>query len=180
MFAKLNSSKVVLIIVALIITGIFARYMSRTPKVVNGETAPDFSALTAYGDSMRLSDLRGKYVLLDFWGSWCGPCLAESPSLVQLYHKFHGQHFEDADDFEIVSVGIERKKENWLGAIQYFGLNWKYHVSDANYFDSEAAKKYGVRVIPTKFLLNKDGIIIGVNQSVEEIDKLLEQKRLKN
>ena len=94
------------------------------PKFVNGEKAPVFSATLAEGQPFELTQLRGKYVLLDFWGSWCGPCRAESPGLVQLYQKYH------SSGFEIVSVGIERNEKSWENAIKVLGLSWPYHILD--------------------------------------------------
>ena len=130
--------------------------------------------------TFQLEDVQGKYVLLDFWGSWCGPCRAESPAMVELYQKYQGKKFADADGFEIVSVAIERSEANWKRAIQSDNLFWPYHVLDMTtsmkFFNGQVSEQYGVKQIPTKFLLNPDGMIIGVNQSVNKIDRLLAKK----
>lgn len=146
------------------------------PKYNDGEVAPNFVNYLANGDSIQLSDFKGKMVLLDFWGSWCGPCRQESPALVQLYNKFHGKEFKNFDDFEIVSVGIETRKERWLGAIEKDGLYWKYHVSEFKRLKSKTALLYGVREIPTKYLINPKGNIIGVNLPFAELDKILTEE----
>ncbi len=172
----MNFSKILTFLLIGVIAFFLGRKIYFTPNFVNGERAANFTGTMPDGTTMELSDLEGKYVLLDFWGSWCGPCRVENPALVQLYQEFHGKAFQDASNFEIVSVGIETKKERWLAAIQKDNLNWKYHVSELTNFQSEIAKLYGVREIPTKFLLNEDGMIIGVNQSVEEIAAFLRER----
>lgn len=164
------------VIAAIVVLGVAGRYYYKQPRFINGETAPDFEAIMLNGEKMHLSDTRGKYVLLDFWGSWCPPCLEETPELVNLYKRYSNQKFKDGAGFEIVAVGIEKEKARWEAAIQKYELNWRYHVSDFQNLESPLAKQFGVRVIPTKFLLNTEGVIIGVNQSVEEIDKFLKSK----
>jgi thiol-disulfide isomerase/thioredoxin len=164
------------LIAALILLFLIGKYLYAQPKYINGAVAPNFSATMLNGSSMNLADLKGQYVVLDFWGSWCAPCLAEAPELKGLYDKFHGKTFQDAQGFEIVSVGIENGKDRWEATIQKMNLNWQYHVSDFKNLDSPIAQLYGVRVIPTKFLLNTEGVIIGVNQSVSDIDKFLSGK----
>ena len=168
-------------VLIILVIGLFiARYFYMKPKFVNGETAPVFSAALPQGQSFELAQLRGSYVLLDFWGSWCGPCRAESPGLVQLYQKYRDQTFKDAAGFEVVSVGIERNEESWKKAIQVLNLDWPYHILDLSssmkFFNGAIADQYGIKEVPTKFLLNPDGVIIGVNQSPREIDKLLSKK----
>lgn len=162
-------------VVPLLILGIFlgGRYFYFKPKYINGEQAPEFSGQLLNGTDFSLSDLEGKYVLLDFWGSWCGPCRKENPSLVALYRDFNGKEFVKADGFEIVSIGIEQNKDAWRSAIQKDGLFWTYHLSESQRFKSPIAMKYGVREVPTKYLLNPDGQIIGVNLPVAEIRKIL-------
>lgn len=164
------------ILLAALILYFIGKYLYAQPKYINGEKAPDFTATMYTDSSMTLSDLHGHYILLDFWGSWCGPCIAEAPQLKKLYADFQGKNFKDAKGFEIVSVGIESDRIRWQSAIQRLNLNWPYHVSDFQNLDSPIAKMYGVRVIPTKFLINTEGVIVGVNQSMEEIEKILLSK----
>ncbi len=165
------------VLLVLMILFLIGRYFYMQPKFIQGESSQEIISKLPSGEEFRLSDLKGNYVLLDFWGSWCGPCRKENPDLVKLYEKYKDVTFTDAEGFEIVSVGIERNRERWLRAIQADGLVWKYHISDLNRFDSEAAKTYGVREIPTKYLLDEKGVIIGVNLSAEEIDRLLEKRK---
>jgi thiol-disulfide isomerase/thioredoxin len=158
------------------------RYFYTKPRHINGEAAPDFTAQTLDGRQVSLSNLKGKYVLIDFWGSWCGPCRAENPRLVSLYRKYRDTRFKDADGFEIVSIAVEKDPERWQRAIRADNLLWPYHILDQasslKFFDSPLASLYGVKALPTKYLLNGDGVIIGVNLSAEEIEKALGRKKV--
>lgn len=122
-----------------------------------GKEAPDIAYPGPDGKTYKLSDLRGKYVLLDFWASWCRPCRMESPNLVANYKKYHDK------GFEIFQVSLDRNKNAWIKAIQDDHLDKWYHVSDLKYWSSEPAKLYGVRSIPSNFLIDKNGKIIATN-----------------
>jgi thiol-disulfide isomerase/thioredoxin len=152
------------------------KYLYAKPRFVNGESAPDFTAMTAQNASFQLAQLRGSYILLDFWGSWCGPCIQEAPQLKNLYSQFKNTAFTDAQSFEIVSIGIEKDETRWRNAIKSLGIDAWTHASDFRYMDSPIALQYGVRTVPTKYLLNTEGVIIGVNQSIEEIEAFLKSK----
>jgi thiol-disulfide isomerase/thioredoxin len=175
MFKKLkdNYGFILLAIVLLYMVG---RYFYKTPSVINGEIAPNFISTRLNGESFDFSKMRGQYILLDFWGSWCGPCVEEVPQLKTLHQKFHGKKFKDATNFDIVSFGVEKDRTRWVAAIQQLEMRDWQHISDFKYLESPITKLYGVRVIPTKFLLNTEGVIIGVNLSIEEMDKVLESK----
>lgn len=103
---------------------------------------------------MKLSDLKGKVVLLDFWASWCGPCRRENPSVVKLYEQYKD------DGFTVMSVSLDKDKNRWLQAIEQDGLVWPNHVSDLNYWSSKAAKLYGVGSIPFTVLIDQEGNIV--------------------
>lgn len=169
-----------LLIAALLLIGFFARYLYRTPTYVTGEMSTDISGVLPSGDTARLSDIRNKYILLDFWGSWCGPCIAEIPDLIQLYDSYHAARFTDGDGFEIFSVGIESNRERWFQTIQYEGMKWQYHISDQQNFDSPIARQYGVRYIPAHFLIDPKGRIITVNQPLADVDKILKDRLASN
>ena len=128
------------------------KYIYQMPKFDDGEAAPNFEWALPSGDQVQLSDLKGKYVLLDFWGSWCGPCRQHIPDLIQLHDKYNQSAFKNANGFEIVSVGIERDQNRWKRAIEGLNLKWTHHVFDATksfkFFDSKVAQLYSIKSVP--------------------------------
>ncbi|MCB0595812.1 MAG: TlpA family protein disulfide reductase [Lewinellaceae bacterium] len=179
---KITFNTLLNILLAGMIALFIGRYFYQQPRFVNGESAPDFAAATLSGEQLQLSSLRGHYVLIDFWGSWCGPCRKEHPALVQLYDKYQNAVFQQAEGFKLVSIGIEENEDRWRRAIERDGLHWPYHILDKasslRFFDSELARQFGVKQVPTRYLLNAKGQIIAVNPSVEELDRLLGEKIL--
>lgn len=164
------------IIILAILGYVGYKFVWQAPKFNDGESLPNFSAQLANGDSFELEQLRGNYVLLDFWGSWCAPCRQDNPNIVKLHQEFNGKSFSDAQGFEVVSVAIETKKESALRAIQKDALNWPYHIILLDRFKSDIAKEFGVREIPTKYLLSPEGEVLNVNESYENLQKLLSNK----
>jgi len=128
-----------------------------------GDEAPDIVMNNPKGKEMKLSDLRGSYVLVDFWASWCGPCRRENPNVVRAYDKYRKAKFKDGEGFEIFSVSLDSDIPRWEAAIEKDGLKWKHHVSDLKKWDNEAAVMYGVSSIPMSFLVNPQGIIVATN-----------------
>lgn len=134
-----------------------------------GAIAPDLAFPDPDGNIRKLSDLRGKVVLLDFWASWCRPCRGENPHVVAMYQKYHDK------GFEVFSVSLDRDKESWKRAIASDGLVWPNHVSDLKYWSSEAARTYGVSSIPSTYLLDQNGRIIAKNLRGEALSNALKQ-----
>lgn len=137
-----------------------SRYMADLHKtldklryLVEGAPAPVFTETDRFGKAFRLDSLHGKYVLLDFWASWCGPCRVESPEMVRLYETFGGP------DFEIVGISLDKDREKWLGAIEDDGLDW-IQVSDLQGWKSAVAGTYSVKAIPQTYLLDREGHIL--------------------
>lgn len=169
----------------------YAQQQARN-KVKIGQVAPEIESVDPKGKTRKLSDLKGSVVLLDFWASWCGPCRRANPKVVDVYKKYKDQGFTvfnvsldgvDArtkarytseDQYE---KQMEASKKKWLDAIKKDNLIWPHHVSDLKKWDSAAAATYGVRSIPSTFLIDKDGKLAAINPGKtgleEAVKKLL-------
>ena len=164
----------------------YAAYIASMERQLNqavikvGAMAPDLAYKNPDGKIMKLSDLRGKLVLLDFWASWCGPCRRANPHVVEIYHKYKNKGFTvfsvslDGDKRGSTDPNvIKMHKERWVNAIKKDGLVWPNHVSDLKSWNSEASAKYGVTSIPATFLIGRDGRIKAINPrtNLEEVVK---------
>ena len=167
----MNNKKVqyALFIVALAAL-LFGIWKYRQPRFGAGDVAPDFEVTTVEGNNVRLSDLRGKYVILQFWGSWCGPCRQENPFLTDLYRRYHEK------GLEIFSLAIDVNTRSWQNAIINDRLGWPYHAMEPRDFSGPVTTLYNIKSIPTLFLINPEGKIMGVDLANEYMDRMLSEK----
>jgi len=146
----------------------FHQQIMRLRGVDVGSEAPEIAMKMPNDTTLALSSLRGKYVLIDFWASWCGPCRKENPNVVRMYYKYKDK------GFDIFSVSLDQEKDSWVKAIEKDGLPW-HHVSDLQFWNSAAAAAYGVQGIPATFLLDKEGKVIAKYLRGEELERKLEE-----
>jgi peroxiredoxin len=137
-------------------------------KTAIGKLAMEFTQNDTLGNPIKLSSFKGRYLLVDFWASWCGPCRAENPNVVRVFNKYKDRNFH------ILGVSLDRpnQKERWLKAIHDDKLDWT-QVSDLKFWDNEVAKQYGIKAIPQNLLLDPEGRIIAKNLKGDELDQKL-------
>lgn len=147
---------------------LFHNDLIQRKKLAVGAEAPEISLSDPKGSVIALSSLKGKIVLIDFWASWCAPCRAEIPGLVQVYNKYK------LKGFEIYSVSIDKEKDKWLEAIKKENMTWT-HVSDLKQWNSAVVKLYNFQSIPCSYLIDKEGKILAKNLTAEELAAKLEE-----
>lgn len=146
----------------------FADMVEKNRAVAIGQVAPEITLPNPDGQIVKLSSLRGKYVLIDFWAKWCGPCRKENPNVVRAYQAYKDK------GFEVFGVSLDRSKDDWVKAIKEDNLTWT-HVSDLKYFQSEAALRYNINAIPFSVLVDPKGVIVAKNLRGAELHAKLEE-----
>lgn len=142
--------------------------MDTEKKIAVGKPAPDFTQKDTLDRPVSLKDFRGKYVLLDFWASWCAPCRVENPNVVKAYNAYKDK------GFTVLSVSLDQpgKRDAWLKAIHDDHLTWT-HVSDLKFWGNEVVKLYNINAVPSNFLIGPDGTILAINVKGDNLEKAL-------
>lgn len=159
-------SAVFLISILLLSSGLYAQ----EEALEVGQPAPEISLPTPGGDTVALSSLKGKLVLVDFWATWCAPCVKEQPELKALYEKYNGGTKDSR--FEIFGVSLDKSRDNWLKAIERFNIDW-IQVSDLMFWKSPVAKDYAIQELPFNVLIGEQGDIVAINLHGKELEDFI-------
>ncbi len=143
-------------------------FISLNAQPKQGQMAAEIALPSITGDTIRLSSLKGKVILLDFWASWCGPCRVANKGLVKLYDKFKSK------GFEIYSVSLDDEKENWIKAIKKDKITWQ-QVIDRGGWETPTAAQWRINALPTSYLINKEGRLIAMDLEGKELEKALKE-----
>jgi peroxiredoxin len=148
----------------------FKEQVETAKKTGVGRVAPDFTQNDTLDQPVQLSSLRGKYLLIDFWASWCGPCRQENPNVVKVFNQYKDKNFH------VLGVSLDRagQKDKWMKAIHDDQLTWT-HVSDLKFWENAVSKQYGIRAIPQNLLLDPQGKIVAKNLRGEALVKKMQE-----
>ncbi len=158
------------IVTVLILTTVLASCGGTDGRLINGAILPDVSLPTLRGTPLAISEFKGNIVLVDVWASWCKPCRKQNPDLVALYSQYKDR------GFKIYSISLDSDRDAWVKAIKTDKLNWPYQVSELKGWGSVVVDSFNINAIPTSFLLDETGMIIGKDLRVSALEKLLEKR----
>lgn len=167
MISKLLNIALIVLILALV-----GNYIYKLPKYSIGNEVPSLSFVTTNGSTINLDSVSNKYVLLHFWGSWCPSCRRKNPELVRLYKTYLEESIGESD-FTIISIALEKNKEKYQNAVDLDGIFWESQIVVDNLFQSEIAKLYGIREIPTTYLIGPDRKVLMTNPKISNLKKFL-------
>lgn len=163
--------RILILSVALLLFGsTFSSLSAQSTGLEPGNKSPEIKLPNIKGDTVALSSLKGKLVLIDFWGTWCAPCVAEQAELAKLYNKYKQSTFTNGKGFEIYGVSLDAKKSNWENFINTNKINW-IQVSDLRFWRSPVAKTYNIQALPFNVLMDGNGIILAKNIHGIDLDK---------
>ena len=162
-----------ILLVAIVLSGsYFLNAFAQKQGLEIGDKAPEIAFPSPEGNTVALSSLKNKLVLIDFWGTWCAPCVKEQPELAKLYKKYKNTNFRNGKGFEIYGVSLDAKEENWKNGIKTLNISW-IQVSDLKFWRSPVAKTYNIQELPYNLLLDGNGTILAKNLHGSELEKMI-------